>query len=168
MSDALAGPRRQTGTGSDSAFTGEPWCVVRTASRCEKIVARQFAARGIAHYLPLQRVSRQYASITCDVELAVIPGFVFARGSIAALRGAGLASLVRTVHLVEDQSAFCGQMQQLSQQLVHDSAQAIAPADQGPQLDSSDSRIKGLEGLIATLNQACGLGIGSGKPVLDS
>jgi hypothetical protein len=105
-------------------------------------------------------VTRQYASQRCEVELALFPGFVFARGSIEALRSAQPGWMVQSIHQVENQGAFRGQMQDLSLALGPD----VPPADQRARLGRGDGQARVLDGLLAILEQACGLGIASGIP----
>lgn len=68
-----------------TSFTEEPWHLVRTSARCEKIVAGKLRSSGITCFLPLTRVQRAYGGEPCSVEVATFPQFLFARGTCQKL-----------------------------------------------------------------------------------
>jgi transcription antitermination factor NusG len=57
----------------------EHWYAVYTRSHCEKIVARELAARQIENYLPAFQELRQWSDRKKVVDLPVFPGYLFAR-----------------------------------------------------------------------------------------
>jgi hypothetical protein len=100
------------------------WCIVWTAMRSERIVARRFAAHRIVHFLPLARVRRQYAGQWLDVEVPVFPGCVFAAAAdVQTLLNAGAAdapqldSPIRKIQVVADQPTFRSQIENLARSL---------------------------------------------------
>src|SRR5688572_5464153 len=56
------------------------WFLLRTRSRQEKVIANDFGARGIGHFLPLVTCTRFYGDRKARVELPLFPGYVFLRG----------------------------------------------------------------------------------------
>jgi transcription antitermination factor NusG len=56
------------------------WFLLRTRSRQEKIIANEFATRGVLHFLPLMNTVRYYNKRKMMVELPLFPGYVFMRG----------------------------------------------------------------------------------------
>src|SRR5688500_16901376 len=89
--------RKGSAAVDNSESEREAWRIVRTGARREKIVARQCRDAGIACFLPLDRVARQYAGRTCLVEIPLVAGCLFARADEAALRAADASGSIRSV-----------------------------------------------------------------------
>src|SRR5687767_11594543 len=72
---------------SPALFLAEPegaegqWYVLATRCRQERILAAEFSAMGVAHYLPLVTRSRNYGDQSVAVEVPLFPGYVFMRGT---------------------------------------------------------------------------------------
>ncbi|MFH1807546.1 MAG: transcription termination/antitermination NusG family protein [Pseudomonadota bacterium] len=55
------------------------WYALAVRSRCEKGVAAELLALGVEHYLPLKQERRPWRDRIKTVEMALFPGYVFAR-----------------------------------------------------------------------------------------
>jgi hypothetical protein len=104
------------------SFTEEPWHVVRTSARCEKIVAGQLRSSGIHCFLPLTRVRRVYGGEPCTVEVATFPQCVFARGNRQALLRAASA------HVREVRPASGGELEAIEEAFDRTAAVVVAEA----------------------------------------
>jgi len=131
------------------SFTDEPWCIVNTSTRHEKIVASQFRARGIPCLLPLIEAERDYCGTTCRVELPMFPGYVFARGSIDALLGAAGAGSVRHVRIASDQELFAWQARSLELALDLGAALEMCTRSASQQrAEVRSGKLNGLQGIV--------------------
>ncbi|MGO9126875.1 MAG: UpxY family transcription antiterminator [Terriglobales bacterium] len=78
------------------------WYAVRTRSRHEKVVAKQFEGLEIDHFLPLVSQMHKWASGPRQVELPLFPGYAFVRlvyspdQRIRVLRAHGVVDFVGT------------------------------------------------------------------------
>lgn len=74
------------------------WFAIHTASRREKQVASQLAARQLQYFLPLYEESHRWADRTTRVQLPLFPGYLFVRiplvDRMEVLRVPGVANLV--------------------------------------------------------------------------
>ena len=93
-----------------------PWCVVRTAARHEKIVARLLTKAGIPHFLATTRVELDYCGQRARVERPLFPGIVFARGEREAVLRAAGPEVIRQITFAPDQQALDAQIRKLSGQ----------------------------------------------------
>ena len=53
------------------------WYAVYTCAQREKLVAAQFAVRGIEHFLPLYKSIRQWSDRKVKLDLPLFPGYLF-------------------------------------------------------------------------------------------
>src|SRR6187551_177663 len=60
------------------------WLVLRTRSRQEKALAKDLAARGVGHFLPLVIRTKFYGDRKVKVEAPLFPGYLFLRGPLDA------------------------------------------------------------------------------------
>jgi hypothetical protein len=115
----LADPSRDASP--KASFTEEPWHVVRTAARCEKIVAGQFRSSGVTCILPLTRVPRVYGGTPCTVEVPMFPRCVFARGPRRTL-------LEASVHVREVRPASDGELDAIDEEVDRPMEVVVADA----------------------------------------
>ena len=77
------------------------WHLLHTRSRQEKALCETLASKGIAHYLPIANVTRNYGGRKVPVELPLFPGYVFLKGNLdeayAADRTKRVAGIIRVV-----------------------------------------------------------------------
>lgn len=76
----------------DVAVLAEPrepdrWLLLRTRSRHERIVAGALARAGLVAVVPTTRCSRVYGDRAVAVDVPLLPGTVFARGSRESVTG---------------------------------------------------------------------------------
>jgi len=64
---------------AESTFHDSHWYAIYTWANHEKRVAREIAAHGIEHYLPVYRSLRRWNDRRVELELPLFPGYVFAR-----------------------------------------------------------------------------------------
>jgi transcription antitermination factor NusG len=146
--------RDRLGVGCDVS-PAETWCIIRTAARCEKIVARRLQACGIPHYLPLRTVRRQYGSETFNVQLPLFDRYVFARGPMEALRFSDNTNSIRDVYSVSDQLHFQSELDNLAQALANEvQLEPQTRLANGIRVEVCDGTLKGLQGIISCLNRA--------------
>jgi transcription antitermination factor NusG len=55
------------------------WFAVYTAPRAEKKASERLTIAGMEHYLPLQKVKRQWSDRVKEVEVPVVNGYIFVR-----------------------------------------------------------------------------------------
>jgi hypothetical protein len=135
------------------AFKDEPWCIVRTGARCEKIVAGRLKASGIPCYLPLQRAEREYCGRTCSIELPMFAGHLFARGKVNRLLAAAGAREIRQVTLVADQDFLSWQLRSLESALGSGAPlESCALPSTQRRAEVSDGPLQGLQGAVERID----------------
>ena len=76
------------------------WYAVYTCANREKLVAAQFAARGIEHFLPLYQSVREWTDRRVKVQAPLFPGYLFVltslRNRLPVLTVPGVVNLVST------------------------------------------------------------------------
>ncbi len=90
------------------------WHVLRTRSRHEKVLAADLAAMGIAHFLPLARVQRDYAGQKVNIEVPLFPGYLFLRGTIDEAYSADRTQHVAQIIQVVDQDQLDWELRNLA------------------------------------------------------
>jgi hypothetical protein len=148
---------------SNSNSTSEPvrvpgvdrdaWRIVRTGARREKIVARQCGTAGIACFLPLMRVAREYAGTTCRVEVPLFAGYLFARADEAALRAADASGSIRAV-ADAPQRAIGWQLRSLASALERGAPLEPAELSNGRRVEVRGGALAGVQGLVDDLTRA--------------
>jgi transcription antitermination factor NusG len=101
-----------------AAAVGGRWHLLHTKSRQEKALAETLTAQGIAHYLPLANVGRNYAGRKVQVELPLFPGYVFLKGSLDQVYSADRTKRVAGVIPVVDQEKISRELRSLAQALA--------------------------------------------------
>jgi hypothetical protein len=135
------------------AFKDEPWCIVRTGARCEKIVASRLRASGITCYLPLLRFEREYCGRMCSIELPMFAGHLFARGRVNQIIAAVGAREIRQVTLVADQDSLCWQLRSLESALG--SGAPLESCSRPPiqrRAEVRDGPLRGLQGAVEQID----------------
>jgi transcription termination/antitermination protein NusG len=78
------------------------WFAVYTAPRAEKKASERWTLAGIEHYLPLQKVKRQWSDRVKEVEVPVVNGYIFVRVAPNAidqvLKVYGIIAFVKEFH----------------------------------------------------------------------
>lgn len=84
--------------GAPTAFVEPRWYAVYTSANHERRVAEQFAARGIAHFLPQYESIRKWKDRKVRLQLPLFPGYIFVQIALAnrlgVLQVPGVARLV--------------------------------------------------------------------------
>src|SRR3954471_10558787 len=89
------------------------WLVLRTRSRQEKALAKDLAARGVGHFLPLVVRTKFYGDRKIKVELPLFPGYLFLRGPLDAAYDADRSGRVAQIIPVHDQKQFDGELRSI-------------------------------------------------------
>lgn len=125
------------------------WFVLRTRSRQERILARHLSDSRIGHFLPLARVTRDYAGHQAHVELPVFPGYVFLRGTLDDVHAADRTTRVAAVVPVPDQSQLDAELRNLHGALLADGPLAPFPyLRSGVRARVREGPFAGLQGFI--------------------
>jgi transcriptional antiterminator RfaH len=135
---------------SDSlSSTTARWHVLHTKPRQEKAVARALQARGVSHYLPLQRVVRYYGRRKRLIESPLFASYVFLYGPLEATYFATATKRVATVIAVHDQERFGRELDQIHTALTNGAdlrgAKYLAV---GRRVRITAGPFRGIEGLI--------------------
>jgi len=93
------------------------WHVLHTLARQEKALAKDLAARGVEHYLPLQASVRYYGRRKLTSELPVFPGYLFLRGSLDDAYQADRTKRVAKIIEVSDQKRLETELAQIRRAL---------------------------------------------------
>lgn len=93
------------------------WHVLHTLARQEKALAKDLAARGIEHYLPLQASVRYYGRRKLTSELPVFPSYLFLRGSLDDAYQADRTKRVAKIIEVSDQKRLETELAQIRRAL---------------------------------------------------
>jgi transcription antitermination factor NusG len=89
---------RIDGLQGQSMFFDSHWYAIYTWANHEKRVAREIAARGIEHYVPLYRSVRWWKDRRVELDLPLFPSYVFARLALCdKLKVLQVSSVVRFV-----------------------------------------------------------------------
>src|ERR1700739_3959425 len=76
------------------------WYAVYTCAKREKLVASQFALRGVEHFLPLYQTVRRWSDRRVKLQLPLFPGYLFVftalRNRLPILTVPGVVRLVST------------------------------------------------------------------------
>jgi len=134
-------------------FKDEPWCIVRTGARCEKIVASRMWASGISCYLPLRHVERAYCGRVCSIELPMFAAHVFASGKINQLMAAAGAGAIRQVTVAADQDSLRWQLRSLKSALGSGAPlESCARTPIQCRAQVSDGPLQGLQGAVERID----------------
>jgi len=81
-------------------YDTQNWYAVYTCANREKLVAAQFTARGIEHFLPLYQSVREWSDRRVKLQLPLFPGYLFVqtslRNRLPILTVPGVVNLVST------------------------------------------------------------------------
>jgi transcriptional antiterminator NusG len=86
-------PETLSATGCRPELESAPWFGIHVKSRCEAQVHDELCLRGLAVFLPLQRVKRRWSDRIKTLDFPVFPGYLFCRfklsesGRILCMRG---------------------------------------------------------------------------------
>ena len=80
-----------------------PWWVVHTQARNEKLIAQTLAQRGVCFYLPLVSVQHTYAKSKATFQVPLFPGYLFLNGEHAECDVARRTNRVAQILRVDDQ-----------------------------------------------------------------
>ena len=139
----------ENGGGSWPTESAGSWFVVRTRSRHERILARHLRDRRIAHFLPLARVTRDYAGYQANVESPVFPGYVFLRGTLDDVHAADRTRRVTEVMPVSDQSQLDAELRNLHAALLSNAPLAPSPyLHSGVRARVREGPFAGLQGVV--------------------
>jgi transcriptional antiterminator RfaH len=93
------------------------WRVIHTLARQEKALARDFTARGVEHYLPLQPSVRYYGKRKLTSHLPIFPGYVFLRSTLDQAYEADRTQRVARIIEVSDQKRLESELAQIKKAL---------------------------------------------------
>ena len=134
----------------------DPWWVIHTRSRQEKVVAETLAKRGVPHYLPLVTRTRTYEKVRIKVELPLFPGYLFLCGAFEACEAAWKTNRVANMLPVEDQEGIRGELAQIYQVLQSgESVDLMKTLRRGRRCRISGGSLAGLEGVIQRRGRHC-------------
>ena len=140
---------RENGGGSWPTESAGSWFVIRTRSRQERILARHLRDHRIAHFLPMARVTRDYAGYQANVESPVFPGYVFLRGTLDDVHAADRTNRVAEVLPVPDQRQLNAELRNLQTALLGEALLTPFPfLRTGVQARVREGPFAGLEGVI--------------------
>ena len=92
---------------------GSRWHVLQTLARQEKALAKDLAARGVEHYLPLQANVRYYGRRKLTTQLPIFPGYLFLRGTLDDAYRADRTKRVARIIEVSDQERLESELAQI-------------------------------------------------------
>lgn len=126
------------------------WFLLRTRSRQEKIIANDFAARGVAYFLPLVNTVRYYGKRKTQVELPLFPGYVFLRGTPEDAYGADRAGRLAQIIPVVDQHGLNDELRNISFALNQSVplSEPFAMLRKGVRVEVRCGPLRGLRGVI--------------------
>jgi transcription termination/antitermination protein NusG len=125
------------------------WVVLRTRSRQEKAVARQLAARGIRHFLPLVERAPENGGRRPAWRVPVFPGYVFLKGQLDDAYDVVSTGRVCQIIPVADQSRFVREIAQIRRALKGEAPLKLFPfAVSGKKCRITHGPFAGLVGVI--------------------
>lgn len=127
----------------------DPWFVLRTKSRQEKILAHELRSRGISSFLPLVLCTKYYAGRKAQVELPVFPGYLFLRGEVDHAYEADRTRRVAQIIKVADQPRIDRELRNIHLALCGKAALDPYPyLHAGVRVEVSAGPFRGLQGVI--------------------
>jgi transcriptional antiterminator RfaH len=127
----------------------DPWFVLRTRSRQEKVLARELNAQGVRNFLPLVRCTKYYQGRKALVEVPLFPGYLFLCGCHDDAYAADRTQRVAQIIEVRDQQTLDNELRN-----IHAALAARAPLDLYPYLKAGvrvevrAGPFRGLQGVI--------------------
>jgi len=128
---------------------GARWFIVRTASRREKILAGQLAARDVQCYLPTVTSTRLYGGIEAHVTLPLFPGQLFVYGTDADASAAAATPHVVGVSSGDDEQRLDDDLRNIQRALaITDEFKPCARPEHARQVEVCSGPLEGLRGLV--------------------
>ena len=130
------------------------WHLIHTRSRQEKALSETLSAQGIAYFLPLANIARNYAGRRVHVELPLFPGYVFVKGSLEQAYVADRTKRVAGIIQVVDQEKISRELRNLAVALA--SRVQLDPYPflrVGVKVSVRCGPLAGLEGIIESRNR---------------
>jgi transcriptional antiterminator RfaH len=132
-----------------AAAAGEPWWVLHTKPRAEKILAVELLRRSVAFYLPLYQRRFRHRGQALVSQLPLFPGYLFLRGdSRGVLQALKTRSVVRSIP-VSDQAGLHEDLRRLHHLLT--SGVATTPEERlrpGMWVEITSGPLQGLHGKV--------------------
>jgi transcription antitermination factor NusG len=128
---------------------GSRWFIVRTASRREKILAGQLAARDVQCFLPTVPCTRLYGGVEAHVTLPLFPGQLFVYGTDADARTAATTPHVMGVSPGDDEQRLDDDLRNIQRALaITDALKPCARPQHAQVVEVSAGPLEGLRGLV--------------------
>ncbi len=143
-------PIEATVLGTDRSLpTSGKWHLLHTKSRQEKLLADELHRMGVGYFLPLVTQARLYGNRKFKVELPLLPGYVFVRGSLEGAYQANGTHRVARVIEVADQTQLNWELANLHMALRNYVSLDPYPfLKKGVRVEVRSGPLRGLQGLV--------------------